>query len=127
MKKCHYCGKEIDYSEMYCSKDCESNANAYYRNRQKWRIPVNIIYIAGTALFALGVFFSPIFTFWGLLGVAVGGISTGVVTMLLPYPTEEMIKKHKMAKAQKIFRICGLIIATVGVAALIMAIVKLCF
>lgn len=127
MKKCHYCGSEIDYSEMYCSKDCEEKANAYYITRQKWRIPVNIVYIAGTALFALGVFFSPIFTFWGLLGVAVGGISTGTVTILLPSPTEEMIKKHKMAKAQKIFKIFGLIIAAVGLAALIMAIVKLCF
>lgn len=126
MKKCNYCGKEIDYSKMHCSEICEDKANAYYRNRLKWRIPVNIIYIAGTALFALGVFFSPIFTFWGLLGVAVGGISTGLVTILLPTPTEDMIKKHKMAKAQMIFKICGLVIAAVGVAALIMAIVKLC-
>ena len=125
MKKCHYCAKEIDYSEMYCSADCEEKANAYYRKRLKCRIPANIIYIAGTALFALGVFFSPIFTFWGLLGVAVGGISTGVTTILLPSPTEEMIKKHKMVKAQKIFKICGTIITSVGVIALIMAIVKL--
>lgn len=125
MKKCHYCGKEIDYSKMYCSNTCEDNANAYYRNRHKWRIPVNVVYIAGTALFALGVFFCTVFPFWGLLSMAVGGISTGVVTILLPYPTEEMIKKHKMVKAQKIFRIFGGIIAAVGVAALVMAVIKL--
>lgn len=126
MKKCYYCGKEIDYSKMYCSSSCEEKANAYHRTRQKWRIPVNILYITGTALFALGVFFSPIFTFWGLLGVAVGGISTGTLTMLLPTPTEDMINKNKMKKAQNIFRICGGVIAAVGVAALIMAIVVLC-
>lgn len=126
MKKCQYCAKEIDYSQMYCSAECEQKANDYYRNRHKFRIPLNIIYIAGTAIFALGVFFSPIFTFWGLLGVAVGAISTGVITILQPYPTEEMIKKHKMEKAQRIFKICGIIITAVGVAALIMAIVKLC-
>lgn len=87
---------------------------------------MNIVYISGTAIFALGVFFSPIFTFWGLLGMAAGAISTGVATIILPSPTEEMIKKHKMLKAQKIFKICGGVIAAVGVAALIMAIVKLC-
>lgn len=125
MKQCHYCGNEIDYSEMYCSSLCEEKANEYYRKRLRCRIPANIIYIAGTALFALGVFFSPIFTFWGLLGVAAGAISTGVTTILLPYPTEEMIKKHKMVKAQKIFKICGLVITAVGVAALIMAVVNL--
>ena len=126
MKKCHYCGKDIDYSLMYCSDECENKANVYHLNRQKWRIPVNIVYIAGTILFALGVFFSPLFTFWGLLGVAVGGMSTGAVTIALPSPTEEMIRKHKMVKAQKIFKIFGGIIAAVGVAALILAIVKLC-
>lgn len=126
MKKCHYCGKEIDYSEMYCSTDCEDKTNAFYRARHKWRVLMNIIYVAGTALFALGVFFSPIFTFWGLLGVAVGAISTGVATIILPAPTEDMIQKHKTQKAQKIFRICGGVIAAVGVAALIMAIVTLC-
>ncbi len=126
MKKCQYCAKEIDYSKMYCSKECEEKASAYYRTRHKWRIPVNITYIASIALIFLGLIFSPtIFSFWGLLGVAVGSISGGVTTILIPSPTEEMIKKHKMVKAQKIFKICGAVMAAVGVAALIMAIVKL--
>lgn len=124
MKKCHYCAKEIDYSEMYCSKKCEEKANAYYRTRQNWRVFINIIYIVGTILFALGVFFSPIFTFWALFGVAAGAVSTGVTTVIFPFPTEDMINRHKMLKAQKIFKICGSIITAVGVAALILAIVK---
>ncbi|MBQ7385874.1 MAG: DUF2116 family Zn-ribbon domain-containing protein [Ruminococcus sp.] len=126
MKKCQYCAKEIDYSEMYCSKECEEKSNAYYRNRHKWRIPVNVTYIVSVALIFLGLIFSPtIFSFWGLLGVAVGSICGGVTTILIPSPTEEMIKKHKMVKAQQIFKICGGVMAAVGVAALIMAIVKL--
>lgn len=126
MKKCQYCAKEIDYSEMYCSKECEEKSNAYYRIRHKWRIPVNVTYIVSVALIFLGLIFSPtIFSFWGLLGVAVGSICGGVTTILIPSPTEEMIKKHKMVKAQQIFKICGGVMAAVGVAALIMAIVKL--
>lgn len=126
MKKCHYCAKEIEYSEMYCSKQCEEKANGYYRVRHKWRIPVNIIYIISIALIFIGLIFSPtIFSFWGLLGVATGSICGGVTTILIPSPTEEMIKKHKMVKAQKIFKICGACMAAFGVAALILAITKL--
>ncbi len=125
MKKCHYCAKEIEYSEMYCSKECEDKANAYYRNRHKWRIPVNITYIISFALVFIGLIFSPtMFSQWGLLGVAAGSICGGVTTILIPSPTEEMIKKNKMVKAQKIFKICGLVIAAVGVCALVMSLIK---
>lgn len=126
MKKCHYCSKEIDYSEMYCSKECEEKANDYYRKRHNWRVLMNITYIVSFGLVFVGLIFTPtMFAFWGLLGVSVGCICSGVATMLLPSPTEEMIKKHKMLKAQRIFIICGAVIAVAGVAALIMAFVKL--
>ena len=125
MKKCQYCAKEIDYSQMYCSKECEDKANAYYRNRHKWRIPVNVTYIISVALIFIGLIFSPtMFSKWGLLGVAVGCICGGVATILVPSPTEEMIKKNKMAKAQMIFKICGGVMDLVGVAALVMSIIK---
>lgn len=126
MKKCHYCSKEIDYSEMYCSKECEEKANDYYRKRHNWRVLMNITYIVSFGLVFVGLIFTPtMFAFWGLLGVSVGCICSGVATMLLPSPTEEMIKKHKMLKAQRIFIICGAVITAAGVAALIMAFVKL--
>lgn len=125
MKKCQYCAKEIDYSKMYCSKECEENANAYYLSRNKWRILVNIIYIISIALIFLGLIFAPtMFSFWGLLGVAAGSIGGGVTTIILPTPTEGMIKKHKMVKAQNNFRIYGAVMTAVGVAALVLAIVK---
>lgn len=125
MKKCQYCAKEIDYSQMYCSKECEDKANAYYRNRHKWRIPVNVTYIISVALIFIGLIFSPtMFSKWGLLGVAVGCICGGVATILVPSPTEEMIKKNKMAKAQMILKICGGVMVLVGVAALVMSIIK---
>ena len=126
MKKCHYCSKEIDYSEMYCSKECEEKANDYYRKRHNWRVLMNITYIVSFGLVFVGLIFTPtMFAFWGLLGVSVGCICSGVATMLLPSPTEEMIKKHKMLKAQRIFIICGAVITAAGVAALIMAFIKL--
>lgn len=126
MKKCHYCSKEIDYSEMYCSKECEEKSNEYYRSRHNWRIPMNIAYIVSFGLVFVGLIFTPtMFAFWGLLGVAAGCICGGVATILLPSPTEGMIKKHKMLKAQKIFVICGAVIAAAGVVALVMAFVQL--
>ena len=64
------------------------------------------------------------FSKWGLLGVAAGCIMGGVATILLPSPTEEMIKKHKMIKAQRIFRIYGIVMAAVGAAALVMSLVQ---
>ena len=125
MKRCEYCAKEIDYSKMYCCKACEDNANDYYRKRLKSRIPMNITYIAGTIIMALGIFFSPIFTFWALLAIAASGIAMGVATILLPCPTGEMIKKHKMIKAQSRLKIFGAILVAFGTAALAMAIVQL--
>lgn len=122
MKKCQYCAKEIDYSEMYCSKECEEKSNAYYKNRHNWRVPVNVTYIICVGLILLGLLFSPtMFSKWGLLGLGVGSFLGGIVTILIPSPTEDMIKKHKMVKAQMIFRICGLIMAVVGVVALMMS------
>ena len=125
MKKCQYCAKEIDYSEMYCSKECEEKSNTYYRNRHKWRVPVNVTYIISVGLLLIGLIFSPtMFSKWGLLGGAAGCIMGGVATILLPSPTEEMIKKHKMIKAQRIFRIYGIVMAAVGAAALVMSLVQ---
>ncbi|MBQ8796191.1 MAG: DUF2116 family Zn-ribbon domain-containing protein [Clostridia bacterium] len=126
MKKCHYCAKEIDYSEMYCSSQCEEKASNYYKVRHNWRILVNALYIASFALVFLGLIFSPtMFSFWGLLGVSVGCIMGGLITILVPSPTEDMIKKHKMVKAQNNFRICGAVIVAVGIAALVLALIKL--
>lgn len=125
MKKCHYCAKEIDYSEMYCSKDCEEKANAYYRNRHNWRVLVNVTYIVSVALIFIGLIFSPtMFSKWGLSGLATGCILGGVTTIIVPSPTEEMIKKYKMLKAQRNFKICGLVMVAVGIGALVLALIR---
>ena len=127
MKKCPYCAKEIDYSEMYCSKDCEKKSEEYYKQRLNWRILINTIYIISIALIGIGVLFSPtIFSQWGFLGIAVGAISAGVSTIILPTPTDEMIKKHKMVKAQNHMRIYGYVFVAVGVISLITSIIKFC-
>lgn len=129
MKKCHYCAKEIDYSEMYCSAECEEKANKYFRTRQNVRIVVNITYVVCILLIAVGIIFTPstyeLPAIFGIAGVATGGIVSGIITLLLPSPTDDMIRKHKMQKAQNIFRIYGIVLLAVGVAALVITFVRI--
>lgn len=127
MKKCPYCAKEIEYSEMYCSQECEVKSEEYYKLRLNWRILMNTIYIISIALIGVGVLFSPtIFSKWGFLGIAVGATAAGVATLIMPTPTDEMIKKHKMKKAQNHMRIYGAVFIVIGVISLITSIIKFC-
>ena len=126
MKKCHYCSKEIDYSEMYCSKNCEEKTCNYYKLRQKIRLPINIAYVIATIGIALGVLFAPSkFSIWGFVGIAAGGLIGGLITVLLPTPTDYMLKKHKMMKAMQHMRIYGYVFLAVGTIALGTVIVML--
>ena len=126
MKRCEFCGKEIDYSEMYCSKSCEEKTCNYYKLRQKIRLPINIAYVIATIGIALGVLFAPSkFSIWGFVGIAAGGLIGGLITVLLPTPTDYMLKKHKMMKAMQHMRIYGYVFLAVGTIALGTVIVML--
>ena len=126
MKRCEFCGKEIDYSEMYCSKNCEEKTCNYYKLRQKIRLPINIAYVIATIGIALGVLFAPSkFSIWGFVGIAAGGLIGGLITVLLPTPTDYMLKKHKMMKAMQHMSTSGYVFLAVGTIALGTVIVML--
>ena len=97
LKKCDYCAKEISYFEQYCSEECHGNANKYYETTEKY-----------------GKLFS-IINMICFFGITVASCDIlGIMLILLPFPTENMISKYKLKKATKITRIIGLAVIGLG-------------
>lgn len=124
MKQCNFCAKEISYHEMFCDKTCEDAYNKYFAQRAKLQKLLSTVNILGTCLIGVGIFVVALQNFIGLLMMALGGLSVGLITILLPTPTDNMVKKQKLQKAIKFVRIVGLIILAFGIAALIFAFIK---
>lgn len=115
MKKCEYCGKEISYFEQYCDDDCHYQANKFYEMNEKYGKLFALI--NGVCVFGIpiGIF---IFSFSGTIGITVAVASCfilGILMILLPFPTDGMISKHKIKEAVKRTRIFGLVIIGFGV------------
>ena len=120
MKKCDYCGKQISYSEQYCSGECESNALKYYRLESKHKGifgAINIICIVSIvfACFA-GLIVSP-----KIGGAAVSACLAvlGITVIALPMATLNLIKKLKIKKAVLITRIFGAFLVALGILVLV--------
>ena len=115
MKKCEYCAKEISYHQQYCDDDCHRRANQYYENCDRFSklfMGVNVVCVFGIPV---GLFFA---AFNPPVGVTVATLSCfvlGAMLILLPFPTEGMIKKHKLKKAIKISRIFGGAVIGMGI------------
>ena len=114
MKKCDYCAKEISYFDQYCSEDCQENTNRYYETLDKFGklfSVVNVICIFGIPI---GLF---LFSFSKTVGAAIASICCmilGILLLLLPFPTESMIRKFKLKKARNLTRIVGLAVIAMG-------------
>lgn len=123
MKKCDYCAKEITYFEQYCDEDCHAKANKYYERIEKYGKLFSVI--NGICVFGIpvGLF---VFAFSNTLGAWIATLSClilGAMILLLPFPTEGMLKKHKIKNAEKRARIFGLIIIGLGIAVLIFSLI----
>lgn len=125
MKKCYYCAKDISYHEMYCSKECEELYTAYFAKRTKLQKLLSAINIVGTFLIAIGIFLYAINNLIGALTCAAGFLSVGIITLILPTPTENFNKKYQLKKAISIVRKFGIVLIVLGVAALILAFFKI--
>ncbi len=123
MKQCCYCAKEISYQEMYCSKECEEAYTGYFALRTKLQKLLAIFNILGTCLIAVGIFLVSIHNFVGLMMMSVGGFSVGFITLFLPTPTDNIIKKFKMKKAVKFVRLFSLVLLAFAVVTLILALI----
>ena len=119
MKKCNYCAKEIGYHEMYCSKECEEMYTSYFRKRTKLQKLLSAINIIGTCSIAVGIFLYAIVNVVGTMMIACGALAVGIITTLLPTPTDNIVEKHKLKKAVKIARYFGFLLIAVGIVGLI--------
>lgn len=118
MKKCEYCAKEISYHEIYCCKECEEKSQKYYDIRVKLQKLMSILNIAGTLLIAFGIFATPLHDFAGPLIMAGGGLTVGILTLILPTPPVNFTEKYKIKKSVNIVRIFGIILIVFGLACL---------
>ena len=115
MKKCDYCAKEITYFEQYCCDECEQNALQYHARSERFSklfLIVNTICVFGIPV---GLFFA---AFNHAVGVSIASLCClvlGIMLILLPLPTDGMIRKHKLQKAIKMCRIFGGVVIGLGV------------
>lgn len=119
MKKCEYCAKEISYHEMYCSDDCQTDANRYYELKDKFQKPYAVI--NGIFVIAIGIciFLYSFLRDVGAIGGAASLLILGVMYFFLPFPPDVMIQKYKLKKAVKITKILAAVIFALGLIVLI--------
>ena len=119
MKRCDYCGKEISYFDQYCNEECHAKANKFYEKRERFTNVFSILCAVSVMAVALGLFiFSFLHDFGTIMGVGSCTV-LAVLLYLLPFPTDDMISKHKIQKAVKITRIVSYIVFGIGIAFLI--------
>lgn len=115
MKKCDYCGKEISYFEQYCCEECERRTVEFHARSLRFS---KLFYIVNTiCVFGIpaGLFLAAFSTGVGLSVAVLSCIVLGLMLILLPFPTEGMIKKHKLKKAVARSRIFGFAVIGMGV------------
>ncbi|MBQ9742929.1 MAG: hypothetical protein IJV88_04560 [Ruminococcus sp.] len=125
MKKCNYCAKEIGYNDMYCCEECEIKNNEYYNTRVKYQKLLSAMNIIGTCSIAIGIFLYALHNAVGAGLCTLGGFCVGLITLLLPTPTDNMISGMKLKKAVFIVRIVGVILLLFGAGALWLLITKI--
>ncbi len=116
MKKCDYCAKEISYHDQYCCEDCERKTVEFHQRSERYSkmfLIVNTICVFGIPV---GLFLASFSTAVGIPIAAASCMVLGLMLILLPFPTEGMIKKHKLQKAIKISRIFGGVVIGLGFA-----------
>ena len=119
MKKCRCCGKEISYDKMYCSDQCEKEANEFFKFRQKTQSGFSVL----NGIFVLGIGVSILlYAFSRTIG-AVGGsvclMTLGLLYNIFPFPADVMIEKYKLRKAIFLTKIIAGVLFFLGVLVLL--------
>ena len=109
MKKCRYCGKELDSNLEFCSSECE---NSYRKIIEKDRHKIKY-FISGIILGFLAMFYGVVSSRNCMIGSGI--IVMGVTVVLLPFTTSETTALFGNKKARFIGRILGMILIAVGI------------
>lgn len=114
MKKCEFCGKQISYFDQYCDDECHMKANKFYEKSERFSKVFSII--NGICVFGIpvGLFLISFSRSVGLTVALASCIILGIMLIILPFPTENMILKFKIQKAVKITRIIGCAVIFLG-------------
>nr|WP_294369358.1 hypothetical protein [uncultured Ruminococcus sp.] len=114
MKKCEFCGKQISYFDQYCDDECHIMANKFYEKSERFSKVFSII--NGICVFGIpvGLFLISFSRSVGLTVALASCIILGIMLIILPFPTENMISKFKIQKAVKITRIIGCAVIFLG-------------
>lgn len=114
MKKCEFCGKQISYFDQYCDDECHIKANKFYEKSERFSKVFSII--NGICVFGIpvGLFLISFSRSVGLTVTLASCIILGIMLIILPFPTENMISKFKIQKAVKITRIIGCAVIFLG-------------
>ena len=119
MKRCDYCGKEISYFDQYCNEECHAKANKFYEKRERFTNVFSILCAVSVMAVALGLIIFSFLHDFGTIMVVGSCTVLAVLLYLLPFPTDDMISKHKIQKAVKITRIVSYIVFGIGIVFLI--------
>ena len=97
--KCKYCRKTITDNQTYCCDDCQKNTKIYLEKVAQYKN----LYLA---LIFIPVLLMPVFNhlIYDLLVV----FFLGVILILFPFSTPQLINIVGVRKSQKIVRIIGL-------------------
>jgi hypothetical protein len=115
MKKCEFCSKEISYFDMYCNDDCQEKAGKFYDLRDRFGKLFTFFDAIFVFLIPVGLFLGTLVGGLGDIMIVIGLVGLGIMLLLLPFPTESMIRKYQLQKAIKLCRIFGLILIVIGI------------
>ena len=110
MKKCKYCGNELNGTSEFCSNECESNyKEALEKDSRKIKY------------FILGIALGFLIILYGIaLGnhasaIGIGIIVMGIDVVLFPFTTPETAALLGYQKSKLVGRLLGILLIAVGI------------
>ena len=111
----------LDPHDQYCDDECHIKANKFYEKGERFGklfAVINMICVFGIPI---GLFMLSFAREVGLTVALASCVILGIMLIILPFPTENMISKFKIQKAVKITRIIGGAVIFLGVLILLLA------
>ena len=110
MKKCKYCGNELNSNSEFCSNKCESS----YKEAVEKDNPKIKYFILGIALgFFIILYGIALSNLTSAIGIGI--IVMGIDVVLLPFTTPETAELLGYQKAKLVGRLLGILLIAVGI------------